>query len=131
DCSNLTQFSWSEEFREVYVPNLLNTSNITSLSNIAASSTLGFSQSELDVTSCMDFYYGFANMSRITSVPSFKNLFKNLDSYASGSDVQMNMAELFNNDIALQNIPQFTITCDLAQLTSATFMVSNMVGNCP
>lgn len=131
DCSNLTQFGWPEEFRDVYVPNLLNTFNITSLSNIAASSTLGFSQSELDVTSCMDFYYGFANMSRITSVPSFKNLFKNLDSYASGSDVQMNMAELFNNDTALQNIPQFTITCDLAQLTSATFMVSNMVGNCP
>lgn len=131
DCSNLTQFSWSEEFREVYVPNLLNTSNITSLSSIASTNTLGFSQSELDVTNCMDFYYGFANMSRITSVPSFKNLFKNLDSYASGSDVQMNMAELFNNDTALQNIPQFTITCDLIQLTSATFMVSNMVGDCP
>ena len=131
DCSNLTQFGWSEEFRGVYVPNLLNTFNITSLSNIAASSTLGFSQSELDVTSCMDFYYGFANMSGITSVPSFKNLFKNLDNYASGSDVQMNMAELFNNDIALQNIPQFTITCDLIQLTSAIFMVSNMINNCP
>lgn len=131
DCSNLTQFSWSEEFRGVYVPNLLNTSNITSLSSIASTNTLGFSQSELDVTNCMDFYYGFANMSIITSVPSLKNLFKNLDNYASGSDVQMNMAELFNNDTALQNIPQFTITCDLAQLTSATFMVSNMVGNCP
>ena len=128
DCSKLTMFNFYDEFQNTYVPNLINTENIIGLNGIANSSTLGFTQTELDVSSVGDFSSVFGAFYNITSTPKLKNLLKNY--FHDG--FSLNMFNMYSNCTNLETIPEFEITGDWSIITIQPMInISGMVIDCP
>ena len=128
DCSKLTYFNFSNDFSNLWVPNLINTENVMTMSSLANSTTLGFKQTELDVSSVIIFDYAFNNFSNITSVPKLKNLLKN--NFSDGAI--LNMAGTYANCSNLETIPEFEIVGDWSNITMPISVnVNQMVEKCP
>ena len=123
DCSNLTGFNFSTDFGGLYVSNLINTSNVTSIDSIATSNTLGFMQTELDVSSVQSFANVFNYFNIITSTPKLKNLFKN-----GVSSIEFSNTYAYCSN--LETIPAFEIACELSELNEKQATVDNMVVSC-
>lgn len=128
DCSKLTWLNFYNDFSNLWVSNLINTENVTTLSNLVNSTTLGFKQTELDVSSVISFDYVFNNFSNITSVPKLKNLLKN--NFSDGA--VLNMAGTYANCSNLETIPEFEIVGDWSNITMPISVnVNQMVEKCP
>ena len=128
DCSKLTMFNFYNDFQNTYVPNLINTENITGLSAISNSGTLGFTQTELDVSSVSDFSSAFGTFYNITSTPKLKNLLKN--NFYDGFG--LNMFNMYGGCANLETIPEFEITGDWSIITMQPIInISGMITNCP
>ena len=128
DCSKLTWFNFYNDFANLWVPNLINTENITTLSNLAAPTTLGFKQTELDVSSMIFFSNAFYGYHNITSVPKLKNLLKN--NFYDG--ILLDMASIYSNCLNLETIPELEIVGDWSSITMPiSANVNQMVEKCP
>ena len=128
DCSKLTWFNFYNDFANLWVPNLINTENITTLSNLANPTTLGFKQTELDVSSVISFRDVFYSFHNIASVPKLKNLLKN--NFYDGAS--LDMANIYSNCRNLETIPEFEIVGDWSSITMPiSANVSQMVEKCP
>lgn len=123
DCSNLTSLNFSTDFGGLYISNLINTSNVTSINSISSSNTLGFIQTELDVSSVQSFMNVFNYYNMITSTPKLKNLFKN-----GVSSVEFSNTYAYCSN--LETIPAFEIACELSELNEKQATVDNMLVGC-
>ncbi len=123
DCSKLTYFNFSNDFQNTYVPNLINTSNVTNINSISSSAILGFIQTELDVSSVQSFMNVFNYYNMITSTPKLKNLFKN-----GVSSIEFSNTYAYCSN--LETIPAFEIACELSELNGKQATVDNIVVGC-
>lgn len=126
DCSNLTYFSFGNDFSNTYISNLINTENVRTINGIASTNTLGFTQTELDVSSMALFSWAFNSFSNITSIPKLKNLFKN---FIPG--FMLDFSYFCAGCANLETIPEFEIACEPSALNGSSVPVSNMIQNCP
>lgn len=124
DCSKLTWLNFYNDFEGVYISNLINTENVNIISSIAHTNTLGFKQTELDVSSVSSFTNIFSNFTYISSIPKLKNLFKNLVGY-------IDFTGFCNNCGNLETIPPFEIACEPSILNGIQVNVTNMITLCP
>lgn len=128
DCSKLTYFNFFSDFQNTYVPNLINTENVNNLSNIASSNTLGFTQTELDVSSVSDFTDAFNYFNNMTSAPKLKNLLKN--NFYDG--FSLSMIGMYRTCTNLETIPEFEIIGDWSIITmQPNININEMVNSCP
>lgn len=127
DCSNLLTFNFHNDFEGVYISNLINTENVNMISGIAHTNTLGFKQTELDVSSVSSFTNIFTSFTYISSIPKLKNLFKNLVGYVGYID----FTGFCNNCGNLETIPPFEIACEPSTLNGIQVNVTNMITLCP
>lgn len=124
DCSKLLTLTFYNDFEGVYISNLINTENVNMISSIAHTNTLGFKQTELDVSSVSSFTNIFSSFTYISSIPKLKNLFKNLVGY-------IDFTGFCNNCGNLETIPPFEIACEPSTLNGIQVNVTNMITLCP
>lgn len=124
DCSKLLTLDFHNDFEGVYISNLINTENVSLISSIAHTGTLGFKQTELDVSSVSSFTNIFSSFTYISSIPKLKNLFKNLVGY-------IDFTGFCNNCGNLETIPPFEIACEPSTLNGIQVNVTNMITLCP
>ena len=128
DCSKLTMFNFYNDFQNTYVPNLINTENVYALNSIANQSILGFTQTELDVSSVSNYNNAFGYFYNMTSVPKLKNLLKN--NFYDG--FSLDMVNMYTGCTNLETIPEFEIIGDWSIITvSPMITVGAMVDTCP